>query len=222
MKETNMKSVRTILAVAFFAALHAPLAAQDKAGDAKDEKPNAKVTELLTKLAKDIDGAKDVSDDVKAFTKKHILPLCTNKVFVKETKALNDKKTSLDEIKKIDKQWMDAEEELPIQKEKMNNDCAKEIKRIAKDIKAMGETFVMDNQGAVVGESALTSDYWQGDEPKWSNSYKEGKGGVDFGKVTLDKSTNITDQKVSVPIIADDGTVIGAVCVGVLIDKIKG
>jgi len=45
---------------------------------------------------------------------------------------------------------------------------------------------------------------------------------VDFGKVTLDKSTNITDQKVSVPIIADDGTVIGAICIGVLIDKIKG
>ena len=124
----------------------------------------------------------------------------------------------MDEIKKIDEAWIKAEEELPIQKEKMTNVCAKEITRLAKEQKGIGETFVMDNQGANVGQNALTSDYWQGDEEKWTNSFKGGKGGVDIADPKLDKSANVVEQKISLPIIDSTGNVIGAVCWGIRVD----
>ena len=33
------------------------------------------------------------------------------------------------------------------------------------------EIFVMDNKGMNVGQSDITSDYWQGDEAKWIKTY---------------------------------------------------
>lgn len=178
-----------------------------------------KKEELVARVAKEIEASK-ASDKVKEFAKKALLPLCTHEVLVKETVALNAKKVALDEIKKIDKEWSAAEEELPIQAEKLNNTCAKELKKIIAGNSAIVEAFAMDNQGAVVGENALTSDYWQGDEEKWTGSYNGGKGGVDVGKEKFDKSANATLQQISLPLIDAQGEVIGAVTWGLSVDKL--
>ena len=175
---------------------------------------------LFSKLSSQIDANTDISDSMKTFVKNNLFPLCTNPVFVAETKKQNSKKMPLDEIKAIDQQWMKAESQLPIQKEKLNNVCAREIKRIVKDLGVLAETFVMDNQGGLVGENELTSDYWQGDEDKWTKSFSDGNGGVDISKKKLDKSTGVVDQKISLPIIDESGKVIGAICIGVKPDKI--
>jgi hypothetical protein len=197
---------------------------------------DAKVGSLLTQIKGDVEAAKPkikegaTDAEKKTAEERHakmqklviekLLPLCTNPVFVKEVVAQNNKKVTLDEIKKIDEQWQKAESELPIQKEKLTNTCAKEIIGLVKDLKVVGETFVMDNQGANVGQNALTSDYWQGDEPKWKNSYKDGKGGVDIAEPKFDKSSNTVEQKVSLPVIDEKGNVVGAVSWGINIDKL--
>lgn len=175
---------------------------------------------LIADITKAIDGNELASDSLKAFTKDSLIPLCTNAVFAKEVEAQNARKVSLDEIKKIDEDWMAAEEPLDIQMEVQSNACAKEIKAIIKKQNAILEAFVMDNQGAVVGENNLTSDYWQGDEAKWENSYNATKGGVDVGKAKFDKSANTTLQQVSLPVINKDGKVVGAVTYGLDINKI--
>ena len=207
------------------------------AAEQNAEEVNPEVTKLLEKLSTDIDALSailpdDVSeqdrdkmveefDRLREFAKTALVPLCTNPVFVQEVAKQNAQGASLADIQAIDKQWTEAEDELPIHVEKMGNACAQEILRIAKDMPLLGETFVMDNQGANVGQNALTSDYWQGDEPKWQNSYKEGKGGVDVSKRQFDKSTNAVDQKVSLPIINEQGQVIGAVCMGIKVDMLN-
>jgi predicted HNH restriction endonuclease len=181
---------------------------------------DAATKKLLDALRKEINAEKDLSDKVKAFAIKSLLPHSTNAVFVKETLAQNAKKMALDEIKKIDEQWIKAESMLPIQQEKLNNACAAEVKKILARIPAVLEAFVMDDQGGVVGENNLTSDYWQGDEDKWINSFNGGKGGVDIGKAKFDKSANATLQQISLPLIAKGGKVVGAITWGVAIDKL--
>lgn len=104
--------------------------------------------------------------------------------------------------------------------EVLENTTAKKLREIMKKHPEIVEVFVMDNQGAVVGENDLTSDYWQGDEAKWQNSFAKGQGGVDVGKEELDKSSNQVLQQVSLPIIKD-GQVIGAVTWGLNVSKIK-
>ncbi len=179
-----------------------------------------KVEALVAQIATQVDGAAAASAETKTYVKKYLLPYCTNSVFVKEVKAQNAKGRSLDEIKSIDKEWVDAEDVLPIHEEMMGNATANEIRKAVKELGVVGETFVMDNQGANVGQNELTSDFWQGDEAKWSKAFVDGKGGVDFGKEKLDKSTNAVDQKVSLPIIDEKGTVIGAVCFGIKPEKV--
>lgn len=83
------------------------------------------------------------------------------------------------------------------------------------------EIFVMDNKGLNVGQSDVTSDYWQGDEAKWQKSYGVGNGGIHIGDVEEDESTQTFQTQVSVA-ISDPATntVIGAVTVGVDIEAL--
>lgn len=175
---------------------------------------------LKASLKKQVQAHKALDKKVKGYVTGKLLALTDNAVFVQTVEAQNAKKMSLSEIQATDKKWIAAEQELPIQKETRSNTCAEELIKQLKARPAVAEAFVMDDQGAVVCENNLTSDYWQGDEAKWKNSYKGGKGGVDAGKVKFDKSANSNLQQVSLPIIAKGGKVIGAVTFGLLVDQL--
>ncbi|MCH2209020.1 MAG: hypothetical protein MK132_24595 [Lentisphaerales bacterium] len=177
------------------------------------------VAGLAEDLGKAIDSNPKAEEKVKTYVKKALIPLHNNAVFVTEVKKHNAKAMSLDKIKEIDKKWQAAEDYLPIQEQLMDNTCAREIIKIIEVNPAIKEAFVMGNQGAVVGENDLTSDYWQGDEAKWKNSFNGGKGGIDVGKVKHDKSTNSQLQQISIPVI-DGGKVIGAITFGLDISKL--
>jgi hypothetical protein len=178
------------------------------------------VASITARLAADLDANTVVDAKVRVFTKDKLLPLITNEVLVREAKAQNAKKVALTDIQAVDKSWIDAEAELPIQKEKLSNPCADAIRAIAKGLSPLREVFAMDDQGANVGQNNLTSDYWQGDEDKWAKSFAGGKGGIDIGKPKFDKSANTTQQQVSLPLIDADGSVVGAITFGVAIDAL--
>jgi hypothetical protein len=175
---------------------------------------------MLTRLSAALEADATIDAKVKVFAKDKLLPLIGNTVLISETKAQNAKKVPLAEIQEIDKAWLAAEAELPIQQEKLGNACAQAIRGIAKELPPLREVFAMDDQGANVGQNNLTSDYWQGDEAKWEKSYAGGKGGVDVGKAKFDKSANTTLQQVSLPLVDADGTVVGAITFGVAIEAL--
>ncbi len=79
------------------------------------------------------------------------------------------------------------------------------------------EIFVMDNKGLNVGQSDVTSDFWQGDEGKWQNTFGKGAGAIDVGEVEQDESTQTFQSQLSIA-IDDGGTVIGAVTIGVNVE----
>jgi hypothetical protein len=70
------------------------------------------------------------------------------------------------------------------------------------------EAFVMNQHGLNVGQSAVTSDYWQGDEAKFQQSFVRGARAVHFGEVEVKDngrraqqvSLTITDPKTGEPI----------------------
>lgn len=173
---------------------------------------------LKTRLGAALDASTVIDAKVRTFAKEKLVPLIGQEVLVREAKAQNAKKVALTEIQAIDKTWTAAESELPIQKEKLSNASAVAIKELTKALPAVREVFAMDDQGANVGQNNLTSDYWQGDEDKWKNSYAAGKGGIDVGKAKMDKSAGSVLQQVSLPLADADGTVVGAITFGVAID----
>lgn len=48
----------------------------------------------------------------------------------------------------------------------------------ARSLGLYSEVFVMDNKGLNVGQSSITSDYWQGDEAKYQKTYSVGPDAV--------------------------------------------
>jgi len=181
-----------------------PLYAADSSG----------VKKMKSKISGLIDKSGNASGKVKAFAKKVLLPNISQPIFSSAVSAQNAKGVSLDEIKKIDNEWKNAEDFLPIHDVKLENPCAEFIRGIVKKNPAIIEAFVTDNQGANVCQNELTGDYWQGDEAKWKNSFNGGKGGIDVGVEKLDKSTNVVLQQISLPIVNADGKVIGAITYG--------
>jgi hypothetical protein len=82
------------------------------------------------------------------------------------------------------------------------------------------EIFVMDAKGLNVGQSDVTSDYWQGDEAKFQKSFGAGKDAVFVDEIEKDESTQTLQSQASVTISDDKGTPIGAITIGVNVDAL--
>ncbi|MBY5822551.1 hypothetical protein [Rhizobium leguminosarum] len=82
------------------------------------------------------------------------------------------------------------------------------------------EIFVMDAKGLDVGQSDITSDYWQGDEAKFQKSFGAGKDAVFVDEIEKDESTQTLQSQASVTISDDKGTPIGAITIGVNVDAL--
>jgi len=78
------------------------------------------------------------------------------------------------------------------------------------------EIFVMDARGLNVAQSTVTSDYWQGDEDKFTASYGAGAAAVHLGEIEQDESTQTFQSQVSITIVDPaTGTPIGAITAGI-------
>jgi hypothetical protein len=83
------------------------------------------------------------------------------------------------------------------------------------------EIFVMDNRGLNVGQSEVTSDFWQGDEAKWQKTYQAGADALFIDEVEMDESTQAFQSQLSMSIVDPaSGEVIGAITVGINIDAL--
>ncbi len=80
---------------------------------------------------------------------------------------------------------------------------------------ALIEAFVMDDHGLNVAASSPTSDAWQGDEAKFTETFPKGKGAIDVGEVSFDESSQTYEGQISTVILdPDSGKPIGAITLG--------
>lgn len=161
-----------------------------------------------------------------AVTLEEIVPqiekMAADAAVVAAVKAGNAKGLSLDAIKSADKEWMDAVKTnatLPVMTEQMNNAAAKALTKAEKATAYLEECILTDNQGANVAITNITSDYWQGDEPKFTKAFADGAGKVYIAAPKKDKSTGEVMSQISVP-VKDGGKAIGTLTVGVKVNKL--
>jgi hypothetical protein len=128
-------------------------------------------------------------------------------------RAQNDERISLDEIQQLDARWVAGEAE-ELVTEVTGNACAQRLKALIASDAAYREALVMDNQGALVCVTGRSSDYWQGDEAKWTRSFNGGAGQPFVDRPRYDTSAKAIVVQISVP-IEDAGRAIGALTVGV-------
>lgn len=138
---------------------------------------------------------------------------------VAAVKAQNAKRVPLAQIQKSDEQWI-AGKAADLVKQITTGACADRLRQLVAANPAYGETFVMDDQGALVCSTVKTSDYWQGDEAKWQRAFNEGKGSVFIDRPKFDDSASARLAQISVPLI-DKGAAVGAITVGVAVEKLS-
>jgi hypothetical protein len=78
------------------------------------------------------------------------------------------------------------------------------------------EAFLVDAHGLNVAQSSVTSDYWQGDEDKWRETYLRGPRAVHISEIDLDESSQTYQSQVSIAVVDPlTSLAIGAVTFGV-------
>lgn len=86
---------------------------------------------------------------------------------------------------------------------------------------AITEIFLMDARGLNVAASDVTSDYWQGDEAKFTETHDVGPDAIHISEVELDESTQRYQGQVSMTIVDPaTGQPIGAMTVGVDVESL--
>lgn len=147
-------------------------------------------------------------------------------VVIDAIRAQNRKNATLTQtdIDKLDKKWR-AETKAsahPLIDSVMSNELSAYLSKIKQNAGGLyTEIFVMDDRGLNVGQSDVTSDYWQGDEAKWQKTYPVGPAAVFKDKVEFDESSQTYEAQVSISISdPDTGKPIGAVTVGVDADQL--
>lgn len=106
----------------------------------------------------------------------------------------------------------------------LENDLSGYLSEVLEDSEGLyTEIFVMDNKGLNVGQSGLTSDYWQGDESKWQKTFLVGANAVHASDIEFDESSQTYQLQISVAITDPaNNQVIGAATFGVNAEALEG
>jgi hypothetical protein len=165
--------------------------------------------------------------EVETYVKGNLISWLNDKSVIAAIKAQNAKHASLTQadVDKLDKQWraeVDAANK-PLIDSVLKNEVSVFLKKKKEETKGVvSEVFVMDDKGLNVGQSDITSDYWQGDEAKWKKTYSVGPDAVFFDKIEKDESTQALQMQVSISIKdPETGKAIGAVTFGINVDELS-
>lgn len=146
--------------------------------------------------------------------------MALNPVLIQAVRRQNAEKLDLDQIKQRDNDWKATKNITPLKRSLQENNAGKMLKRYVSRNPFLNEAFLTDNQGANVAAFPATSDYWQGDEEKWTESFRDGEGQVFLGPIERDESTNTVAVQVSAPLY-HQGETIGVLVVGVTFDYLN-
>ncbi len=129
-------------------------------------------------------------------------------VLLIEAQNARHKDLTQDQIDALDKQWRAERksDQQPLVAQLYGNPLSAYLTRIQADSDGLyTEIFVMDAHGLNVGQSAVTSDYWQGDEGKWQKTFLVGPEAVFIDDAERDDATGTWRVQVNLAIADPDG-----------------
>jgi len=189
-----MSFTARLLAFLFLFSIAPSLAAQVRSG--------AEIQEMMLQASKDL--AKLGSDPT----------------IVEAVRTHNALKMGLAEVKRVDAAWANEADSSPRVKRVLTSDIAKYLAKVAPRNRGFVEVFLMGGVGELVAATARSSDYWQGDEPKWQRAFAAGKGATFVDRLRLDESSRAKIAQISVPVM-DGGRAIGVLMFGISVETYK-
>jgi hypothetical protein len=133
--------------------------------------------------------------------------IAADPALVQAVVAKNATRETLDQIRSKDREWIDNPQ-YALRRTLTTNACAQRLRELTESDKVVVEAILMDAHGANVCASRETSDYWQGDEPKFQLSFGADKEML-VEEPALDASTSVYSIQLTV-IVFDDKVKVGA------------
>jgi len=188
-----------MLAAAVFVLPHAALAKAELPGD-----PNALITD-------------DVIRDIREWLANPVVELSISS----QNKLRKD--MTQEQIDAADLQWRaerEAEDQ-PLVAAILTNPLSSYLTQVqARSGGMFAEIFVMDAVGLNVGQSSITSDFWQGDEAKFQNTYPNGPDAVFIDEAEYNEGADAWLAQLNMTMSNADRQPIGAVTVEVNLNEL--
>jgi hypothetical protein len=131
------------------------------------------------------------------------------------------------DIKRLDAIWIAEKGEGPMIFDLLDRQASilmRDRRELSKGV--ITEIILMDNRGINVGISDPASDFFQGDEAKYKQTFLKGPDAVFVDKLEYDESTKLVQTQVSMSVTdPETGRVIGAVTFGInlaVLHKLRG
>lgn len=170
--------------------------------------------------------ADDFTPAMRTYLEAQVLPWAHDRVIVEAVRAQNRRTTTLSQadIDALDLRWR-AEvgtAEMPTIAPVIGNAASDFLRaRVEAAGGTITEVFVMDARGLNVAASEATSDFWQGDEEKFTETFAVGPGAIHFSEVEFDESSQRYQGQVSIALIDQETQgVIGAMTIGLDADTL--
>lgn len=130
----------------------------------------------------------------------------------------NKRLSKLDQstIETLDQQWVKEREseDKPLIAATLSNPLSVYLSRMqGRSLGLYAEIFIMDQNGLNVGQSSITSDFWQGDEAKFQKTYDVGPGAVFIDEPEFDDEMKVWRGQVNFTVTDTEGKSIGAATV---------
>jgi hypothetical protein len=137
----------------------------------------------------------------------------------------NVKNRDLDaaKIDALDKQWRAERKEAdqPLITAVLSSPLSGYLTRIqANALGLYTEIFVIDAKGLNAGQSAITSDYWQGDEAKWQKTFEVGHDAVFIDDPEFNKETGTWRAQLNMT-LAKGNSAIGSLTVEINLTELE-
>lgn len=149
-----------------------------------------------------------------------LLDYSSDTTILRAVETENAKGKTLSQIQDVDGQWKGTPGIASFMDPILNSSAADYLRTIQDEYKFLAEIFVMDNLGANVAMTDKTSDYWQGDEAKFKNSFNDGAGSTFIDEVEFDESAQCYMVQVSIPVMKG-GKAVGAITFGIDLDAFE-
>lgn len=111
------------------------------------------------------------------------------------------------DIDKLDSQWRKERKisDQPLISATLSNPLSSYLTKVqARSQGLYSEIFVMDDKGLNIGQSNISSDYWQGDEAKFQKTYPKGPKAVFIGEPEYNKDLAVWLVQVNLSVAGDD------------------
>jgi len=148
----------------------------------------------------------------------HIQNIAGDKIVVASVVQHNNKKLAFEEILRRDRLWQKNDHLVEFKESLISSDVGQFVETIKNSKSYYTEVFIADDRGALVSAYPLTSDYWQGDEEKWSTIARDGWPSY-VSAITFDESSESNIVHLAVP-VRNHQKVVGVLVVGIRLSHV--